>query len=1380
MAHTPQNLTKELSISTGYFAHPSTKMISRFGDWYLYFPANAQNSALNAKYIPYTWGTAVPLINSQSDLTMEGTMALLTEPWDGSNVVYHGGCIAHIGSGVNDITNTQEDDAWFFAHLGTLSTDPDDDGFYWDRTYLASGTSTWDYYQYHLHEPSFYQVYENGRTVQSADTSINLTDRQYAYLINTRVKVGATFYQSVMARIHTPSIGGAHNSHNDVTLPTTANKNYMMGGIMAGVGNRFHAFYIASNGSGDWNVYTRTYITTSGSFTAENNLGVYNLADPTVDPTNGQCYNYPVRASAGTVLTDRLYFPVIMNNATSGYDLEIWSFLSLDALGTGSLIRHTLLSGQATRPDCHLVTVGDKIYAAASNITGGGVSLHVFDGSTWEAGTTNILTNSATNELRVHGIAYNTEDVKFYCLVSGTTSSTGTYTGPGLYSFDLGAEFAGYPHLDYDATNNAFLVRPALSAGHLIYDVTTSSITRSAATEPQGIGSSVNILAYSILDPNFFNKSELPLEADEYIYHGITLDDNRKLLAGRIKDLSYGTGAGDLLVSIVEQDNKTMHHFAWGGVQDPTVVCPIVPSTGDDYITGVYQSKADPTKVWMCGYTKSEMIPKKDIKIHGFCRNTSDDPNLLQWNDLVTDSGGNIYLIGTNQDGYGIVSKFCLNYILRWQKSLGTNDAVTGNAIAVDSSDYLYTIGTDSETTNAIVTKLDTDGNVIWAKTYGDAGSNTGTGIAIIKKNSTDYVVISVVTGTSTTFMVLDTNGAVQEQNTVSSLVVNRVRVQKSTQDGTFLFAGTNGSTSGKFGAGVLGHETRMIQWTSTFGTASKDIVNIEGGPNYTYAVVGTSSTSASILKVTVTESGGVYTVTKTWARTIANSGFNAVTTDANNNIFVVGKNTGNGTAVMGLQEGLVVRYNNAGAVQWINVFGHDMNEDITGVVMDITGDNIIVSGWSESHSNARDAIVFRCEIGGYGTGVYHLNGNTGVPYYYTKAVTPTEASDASSITNLTAPANSTGALTTTDVSGTIVWQNSGALVRIFDGSYGANGTFMLWWGYLDLKKVQDYLNSQEYRDNQIAGRTVNYTDSIFTFWQIATVGDGTADDGNVFGYDIIEAASGKVYVVGQTSGDLTTINQGASGVYEYILVEFDPATEALYILQKDSVKDVEMYALTELANGNIAYTGRTTDPDIANIAYGGYDIILGIFDPSARIADYYVYGSGFDDKGVNLHDLGNNTLAITYSSYGALGDQVNAGTEDVGVVLFNYSTDTWGNAYQTGSTTSDIFEQNGKPSTLLDGNRIAVVFSTGGYFDETGISYGYLDIALAMLDLTTGEWFKTQIGSVTSDIASSVSVKGDRLLICGHMQETFGNAGQGIYVEVDVTRGFGGKSSSL
>lgn len=1393
-----QNSIRAVALTTEKLNLPITAGINQNGYWYYYIPTNPGNTALAAAIKPYLWGTALPLAGGASTMTIEGTFPLITETWDGTNVTYHGGCNEWIGAGINDINNVVEDDAFFFAHLGTLSTAPDDDAFYWDRAYDPNAGSDWYFYQYHRHSPTFYATYENGRQVIGANGFIDPADKAFGYMISTQVKVGGITYSSVLARVHTPSIGGAHNSHNDVTLPTTSNKNYMPGGILRGVGERFHCFYIAANGA-NWDIFSRTYTDAAGSFSAQTLIGTFDLADPVFNPGANQQSQYPVRASAGISFGARIYFPVILNNSVSGFDLEIWSFNSLDTIAGGSLLRQVIATGLASRPDCFCAVLGtQKLYVLYSDITAGGCRLYSFDGTTW-TNEGQFLTNNAADPVRVHGFRFNSTDFKWYALLSGTASGGGsTYLGPGLYSFELGEAFLGYDHLDYDGANNAFVKRGPLETGYLRFDQDVASFSRINAIEPQSIAAGTQILDYTSPGNQFYNRKQIGFGGKDYYFHAITLQDGRRVAVGQIRDNEENQGppeSGDFIISLYSADLNQEVHLAAGGF--PGI-------DGDDYLTGIWESQTQ-RKLWLTGFTKSQVVPKGEIWIHGWCRNLSDGGSSIEWKDMAVDTSGNVYLVGAHADGWLVVAKYSKDYDILWQKRLGDNNSLSdvGLSITVDGTSSVYVSGNTQEGVggvDALLVKINpSTGNPVWGKIYGTAGmsSESATSVAVISKSGIKYLVMSIVSGTSTTFLATDTDGVIVEQNTVSNLVVNRIRYnQTSTNTGRFLFAGNDGGVTsvGKFGMCELLSPTRFVQWVCTVDATDEvdlnDIGNIASGE---YAVCGAIHHDGILIKTTAVEnSPGSWTITKDWTKTLelnpgavdpCSCSFTSLCstpyTEPDVYIYVCGSAMGPVIPAMGMDEAIITRWTTSGTLDWQNVFGHDMDEQFVSISNDTTGHNIIVAGWSESHSDSRDAIFFRAPTNGFATGIYNLTVTGTAPYYY-NASTYNIIANADTFAQISAPTNSAGSLSASSYLPDS--ETSDYSARDFDGAFGPNGNFSMIIAYLDLDLLQGYLNSSEYKEAFAQGKSPIYISDpnlIGKFYQLATVGDASADDGNIFGYDIIEHSNGSIYAIGQTSGNVTKTNTGASGVYDYILVELDPATGELEGYQNGTEFDEETYALTELSDGRVAYVGRTAG-NLGGVNEGGYDIFLGIFDTITEVSDYYSTGSGLDDTAVNVHDLGNNELAIVYFSYGALPGTTNAGSQDIGVIKFNYSTDIWGTAYQTGSNTSELFDQRGKHSALISVDQIAVTASTQGVFADDAITYGYLDMVVAILRLSTGQWSRYQIGTTANEINSSCSRFGNVLLIAGYQGGSFTDDINAVFVEFDASDSIVGRASSV
>jgi len=1392
------NQTYEYTANTSeYLPLPINNNIDRDGNWFVYVPVNASNDTTGGGVRFLKWDTPIPQVNTY--LTIDGTIPLIYEEVDGANVYYHSSAIEHVGEGVNDITNAVEDDAIIFAHLGANAAD--DDAFYWDRVFLQQGDTDWQYYQYHKHLPSFYTRYEQGRETTSGGGYIDPEDKSYGYQISTRVSSAGTAYQSRLARIHTPSIGGAHNSHNDVTLPSVGARNYMTGGIIRGTSDKYHAFYLAQNASNTslWDVYARTYSDASLSFTSQSTIGTYNLADPVFvfNDTSGDQQNWPVRASCGDVLGFKFYIPVVVKNESNSslYDLQIWEFPSADPPDPGDIVTETIASGLSVFPDCQAVTVGSKIYFLYSDSTRGGVSGEVYDGTTWtDQGT--VFSNSTSNKVRVHGFRYDSGSTKFYTLLSGTSAGASpTYEGAGVYSFKLDDAFGGYEHLDYDSTNHTFQLKGELTAGYIEYDIDNGVLTRYNTTEPAGIATDKRILEYDVGSPQFMRVEELTIGGEEYYYDSTILQDGRKCLVGTVEDLPIAnTAAENIFITFLDADNpERRQHFVYGGL-------------GQDYVTGITQ--ASDGKIWLSGYTKSELVTKRDIKVHGFLRNCRDGSNGIYLKDVVRDSNNNYYAIGIHDTGFFIVYKFDDKFEEVWQRKFdsGSTGSDIANQIAIDSNDNIYvcgsTVNIGQGSTDAILLKFAPDGTLTWGNAYGTSNSEDATGCVVTLDGDTEYVVLSIKSGTSTLFTSIDLDGSVNEVNVSANLNVNRLRPDVSGDTkGRFLFAGDNGANKIRYGMGEIGSTSnRMIQWLGGFSASANGSANDIGllndpdgsGNGADYVIVGEEETDGFVLSVQVDETLGsfVYNVGQSWARTLdtcklhavvcenyANPNWNMVT-GTNRRIHVVGETTADGRGMMGAENGLIVQYDSTGALQWQNTISFMGREMLYGVVDDATQDNIVSVGFKSSHSyGSSDGMLFRSWKQEFGTGNYHINGNPGAAMWY-EASTLTESLNSATISSISAPADSTGSLTATSTTAT---SEIFTTIEEYDGSFGPNGTFQFWAASIDLDDVQMYINSDEYKQQLASGVDYAFTNEIFTFYQVATVGDGSADDGNVFGYDIIEHSGGMIVPVGVTSGDIGRLHTGASGVYDYLLLHINPTTGMFMYFQNGSTSDEEVYALTELADGQIAFVGRSTgdlgDPTHTNL--GGYDIFLAIHDMTTHTTDYYQTGTGFNDVGIGVHDIGNNKLAVAFTTSGAFSGFTNQGGQDIGVVEFNYVTDVWGTAYQTGSESTEFVSQNGNHSALLPDGRIAIVGQTAGFFADNAVTTGLLDIFLGILDPSDGTWKRFQIGTGANDFGTSVNAIGDKLLIVGYTEAAISDGQHGVYLEFDSSKGIRGKITS-
>lgn len=1403
------NVTHSVNLSGSvnvYLNHPANVGMSA-GYWY-YYSSSVANNTLLAKIKPYRWGSALATNETGNVLTIDGTIVLVTESLVRRRI-FHGGGIVRAEAGTNIQTGQVVDDQFYFYHLGDLNAS--DNVGYWDLAYLPQGGSQWDYFQYHQHLPNVYEDFNNGRQIQNSGYFINDSDKRFAHVQPTAISNMGTGYTNVLLRVHQPSQGGAHNSHTDVELATgNTAKDYVIAGVVQGTSNRFHAFYLSSGTGTKTNVFGRTFVLSSNTVTAEVNYGEFDLAPFSASTTigTGLMEQFPLRASTGILYGTKCYVPIIYSGST-GFDLKVWEFESTDTVLGSSITTSSIATSLTRRPDCHLGKTSNRLFAIVSDVANGGADFYINNGTSTWVNSGSIVTNGTQDVIRVHGTGYNSVDGRYYTLLSGDITGSGNYSGSGIYSFTDDQPFSGYKHISYLTASYGFQTKNALEVGYVNFS--DGAFIFSGSVEPSTFAENDRILTYDYASPQFYAKTDTKVGGSEYYYHGIRLSDGRLVGVGNIEGNIENRGGGgegnrDLLIAIYSDTGTDSEFIGTGG-------------TGDDFFTAVIEDTGSQC-LWLTGYTKSELVDKKDLKIHAYGRTLNDGGNKLEWKDLAIDAAGNQYYAGfASSSLHTIAAMYDPNMNLVWSVELTSSSDPTKTdeayGITLDNSNNVYicggTDGGGAGQKDAFIVKLNPSGALQWSKFYGTTKDEYASSIISVTKSSTNYLVSTIVSASSTIINVIDTSGTIVEQNRVDNFIANRVRKSDSETDGYFLLAGTDNASPTKavFAKGQVLATGTMLKWIRSYSAATSasagyDIRNTEqasgaGGlgseTGPVYHIVGQNQKNGFISKFVMDEAGGNFQSTQKWATRLSGSVFTALTntpyTDTitaedeeegvGRRTYVVGYTSASLEGEGGL-EGLVVGFSGSGKLLWANTLGHTDDEILNGIERDVTGNNIFSAGWSESHTEGRRTMGWRSSIGGLGTGNYHEKDSTGMQMWYQSSSLSSSA-DNGTLATVTVAANIAGGLTTTN--GTFASQDR--LGQFSEEFYDGGNVYDMFIAKFDLNAWSAYRNTEAHKTHDELRRgQVEYVDSVFTFYQWGTAGDGTADDGNFFGYDIIKmSGSNELLVAGQTSGNVGKTNIGQSGVYDYILTVFNPDTEEWEFYQNGTELDEEIYAAEVLndGSGSVAFVGRTAGT-LGGPIIGNYDIFLGIYNPISDVITYFNTGSGQNDRAVNVHDLGNNELAVVFEAAANVGDRAIAGGGggfDLGVIKFNYSSSKWsGSAYMVGTQEDEILSQDGKPSVYLpETNRIGIVGKSIGTFADDGNSYGNNDMVLGILNLNDGTWNKYQIGTPANETGTTIfRLLGDRIIIGGYSDASFQEPNNGVFCVFDATIGIKGKSS--
>jgi uncharacterized delta-60 repeat protein len=122
-------------------------------------------------------------------------------------------------------------------------------------------------------------------------------------------------------------------------------------------------------------------------------------------------------------------------------------------------------------------------------------------------------------------------------------------------------------------------------------------------------------------------------------------------------------------------------------------------------------------------------------------------------NGIAIDSFDNIYTVGTTGSNANdiAISKYNTSGVIQWQAILGTSTAQVGNGIAVDSSGNVYITGSilDGSYTNAVVAKYNSSGSIVWQRYVKGNYSSVGNGIIVDSSGNVYFTGKTILTGSN-------------------------------------------------------------------------------------------------------------------------------------------------------------------------------------------------------------------------------------------------------------------------------------------------------------------------------------------------------------------------------------------------------------------------------------------------------------------------------------------------------------------------------------------------------------------------------------------------------------------------------------------------------
>ncbi len=370
-------------------------------------------------------------------------------------------------------------------------------------------------------------------------------------------------------------------------------------------------------------------------------------------------------------------------------------------------------------------------------------------------------------------------------------------------------------------------------------------------------------------------------------------------------------GGDDIFVSKSDSNGNFIWAKNMGGNSAETGTGVAVDSSGNVYITGYFQGTAD----FDPSASVFNLLPAGGTDI--FLSKLDSSGNFV-WaksiggsgsdfgNGIVLDSSGNVYTTGSFQGiadfdpGTGIfnltsagssdifVSKVDNNGDFVWAKSFDGTGSASGVNISIDSNGNIHTTGLFFDTVDfdpsigtfnlssaglgdIFVSKLDVNGNFVWAKSMGGSFDDQGIGIAVDSIGNvytTGYFIVNA-----------DFDPGAGTFNLTSAGTAN-IFVSKLDINGNFVWAKSIGGTSDNFGLSIAVDSSSNVYTTGYFqGTADFD-------PSA--GVTDLASAGLADIFVSKVDTNGNFV----WAKSIGGSGNDfgiGITADTGGNIYTTG-----------------------------------------------------------------------------------------------------------------------------------------------------------------------------------------------------------------------------------------------------------------------------------------------------------------------------------------------------------------------------------------------------------------------------------------------------------------------------------------------------------
>jgi len=389
------------------------------------------------------------------------------------------------------------------------------------------------------------------------------------------------------------------------------------------------------------------------------------------------------------------------------------------------------------------------------------------------------------------------------------------------------------------------------------------------------------------------------VESNDFIYVSGRIEDGCNFESGTTFTTETSAGADDIFIAKIDKNGNYIWVKSMGGNLSEQAVTIKSGPNGDLYITGFFQSTFDfdPSTT---GTTTLTNGGNKDVFIARF----STDGDLVWVKQFSGTLDVQSESLAVNTDGIVITGRF--KGTVDFDPSSTTNDLTsTGN-------------------NDVFVTKLDLDGNFVWANNYGTTANDMGWGVTVDASNAI------YITGAFRNTIEFE-SGNIASQHTSNG--GNDIFILKLNALGQYQMSKSIGSTGNDMGSKIELDALNNFYVSGFFGTT----VDFDPSTNVT-TLTALDARDAFLVQF---NSNGDFT----WATAVGSSTGDdkgkGITFDLVNNIYNVGTFSGtidiNGTTHTsnGLTDCFIQKLDQNGTVLWSETYGGTTDDFLNGIVVD-------------------------------------------------------------------------------------------------------------------------------------------------------------------------------------------------------------------------------------------------------------------------------------------------------------------------------------------------------------------------------------------------------------------------------------------------------------